>query len=56
MITTVDIENQIIENQSISENEKRSKIFVKSALITYSLWHESKYKMMCDFIIYYENK
>lgn len=33
---------------------EESKIFVKSPLITYSLLHESKYKMLCDFIPYYE--
>lgn len=31
-----------------------SKRFVKSDLVNYSLLHKSRYKMMCDFIKYYD--
>jgi hypothetical protein len=40
---------------SLNDLYEKSKIFVNSSLINYSLLHKSRYKMMCDFIEYYEN-
>ena len=48
-------EKQIVYN-SLEILYKDSKLFIKSDLINYSLLHESKYKMMYDFIKYYEEK
>ncbi len=56
-----DIENEELNEKRIIYNSldnlyEQSKIFVKSDLINYSLLHKSQYKMMCDFIRYYETK
>lgn len=39
---------------SIESLYEKSKMFVNSQLINYSLLHQSQYKMMTDFITYYE--
>lgn len=39
---------------SLEDLYEKSKLFVNSDLINYSLLHQSKYRMMCDFITYYE--
>ena len=54
-------DNEKIEEKGIIYNSldnlyKQSKLFVESDLINHSLLHQSKYKMMCDFINHYETK
>jgi len=50
------IEEKRIVYSSLDNLYKQSKIFVESDLINHSLLHQSKYKMMCDFISHYETQ
>ena len=50
-----EINEKNVKFNSLRDLYDESKIFVNSDLINHSLLHESKYKMMCDFIKYYEN-
>jgi hypothetical protein len=50
-----EINEKIIIFKSLRHLYDESKIYVNSGLINHNLLHESKYKMMCDFIKYYEN-
>jgi hypothetical protein len=51
-----EIEEKKIIYSSLNNLYEQSKIFVESDLINHSLLHQSKYKMMCDFISHYESQ
>jgi hypothetical protein len=50
--------NKITEKRmsynSLHHLYNESKVFITSSLINYSTLHRSKYRMMCDYIRYYE--
>ena len=47
------VERNVCYN-SLDDLYNESKLFIRSSLIDLSLLHKSKYKMMCDFVKYYE--